>query len=187
VIWALDNRGSTGRGHAFEAPLFRRLGKVELEDQLAGVKYLIALGYVDAARIGIYGWSYGGYMTLNSLFNAPDVFKAGIAGAPVTNWHNYDTIYTERYLGTPAENEEGYRASSAVTYADKLKSTLLVIHNIEDDNVLFQNSAQLFVALEKANRPFAMVPFPQKSHGVTGPLRKDLLELTTGFFEKNLK
>ncbi|MGA2599265.1 MAG: S9 family peptidase [Bryobacteraceae bacterium] len=187
LIWALDNRGSTGRGHAFEAPLYRRLGKVELEDQLAGVKYLIAQGFVDAARIGIYGWSYGGFMTLNSLFNAPDVFKAGIAGAPVTNWHNYDTIYTERYLGTPAENEEGYRASSAVTYADKLKSTLLVIHNIEDDNVLFQNSAQLFVALEKANRSFAMVPFPQKTHGVTGPYRKDLLELTTGFFEKNLK
>ncbi len=187
VIWALDNRGSTGRGHAFETPLYRRFGKVELQDQLTGLKYLVAQGYVDAGRVGIFGWSYGGYMTLNSLFNAPDVFKAGIAGAPVTNWHNYDTIYTERYLGTPAENEEGYRVSSAVTYADKLKSALLELHNIEDDNVLFQNSVQLFVALEKAGKTFAMVPFPQKSHGVTGPLRREQLELTTEFFEKNLK
>lgn len=187
VVWQLDNRGSAGRGHAFETPLFRRFGKVELEDQREGLKYLISQGYIDPARIGIYGWSYGGYMTLYSLLNAPDLFKAGIAGAPVTNWRNYDTIYTERYLGLPSENEEGYRLASAVTYADKLKATLLVVHNIEDDNVLFQNSLQMAVALENAGKVFSLVPYPMKSHGVSGPLRKGLLQLTTEFFEKNLK
>ncbi|MBV8820522.1 MAG: S9 family peptidase [Acidobacteriaceae bacterium] len=187
VIWQLDNRGSTGRGHAFESAIYRRLGQRELSDQKEGIDYLIEQGFVDPARIGIYGWSYGGFMTLYSLFNAPDVFRAGIAGAPVTDWHNYDTIYTERYLGLPDENEDGYKASSAVTYADKLKSRLLIVHNIEDDNVLFQNTLQVSDALEKADRPFTMMIYPQKSHGVSGPARKHLLEITTEFFEKNLK
>ncbi|MDQ6706654.1 MAG: S9 family peptidase, partial [Acidobacteriota bacterium] len=187
VIWQLDNRGAAGRGHAFESALYRRLGEKELADQRDGVRHLISQGFVDAARIGMYGWSYGGYMTLYSLLNAPDLFKAGIAGAPVADWHNYDTIYTERYLGTPAENEEGYRTSSAVTYADQLKAKLLIVHNIEDDNVLFQNTLQMSDALEGAGKLFTMMIYPQKSHGVAGPARKHLLELTTDFFEKNLK
>ena len=187
VIWQLDNRGSNGRGHAFEAPIFRRMGKTELEDQLEGVKYLVGQGFVDSARIGLYGWSYGGYMTLYSMLNAPDTFKAGIAGAPVTNWTNYDTIYTERYLGLPSENADGYKASSAAEYADKLKGKLLIVHNIEDDNVLFQNTLQMSDALERAGKLFDMVIYPQKSHGVGGPYRKQLLEKTTDFFERNLK
>ena len=186
VVWALDNRGSKGRGHAFESKLYRRLGAQELSDQKEGVQYLIKQGFVDPARIGIYGWSYGGFMTLYSLLNAPETFKAGIAGAPVTDWHNYDTIYTERYLGLPSDNEDGYKASSAVTYADKLKAKLLVLHNIEDDNVLFQNSLQMSDAFEKSGKLFNMVLYTQKSHGVGGPARKHLLELTTEFFEKNL-
>ncbi len=187
VIWQVDNRGSRGRGHAFEAPIYHRMGKIELADQLEGIHYLVGQGFVDPARIGIYGWSYGGYMTLYSLLNAPDVFRAGIAGAPVTNWRNYDTIYTERYLGLPSENAEGYRASSAMEYAEKLKGKLLMVHNIEDDNVLFQNSMQMAEALERSGKLFDMVVYPQKSHGVTGKLRKQLLEKTTDFFEKNLK
>ena len=187
VIWQLDNRGSAGRGHAFEAPLYRRFGKTELADQLEGVRYLLAQGFVDPARVGIYGWSYGGFLTIYSLLNAPDVFRAGIAGAPVTNWRNYDSIYTERYLGLPAENGEGYRASSPVDYASKLKSKLLIVHNIEDDNVLFQNTAQMIDALEQAGKLFDMVLYTGKSHGVTGPVRKQLLETLTEFFEKNLK
>ncbi len=187
VIWQLDNRGSAGRGHAFETPIYHRMGKVELADQLEGIHYLVGQGIVDPARIGIYGWSYGGFMTLYSLLNAPDVFRAGIAGAPVTNWRNYDTIYTERYLGLPSDNAEGYRASSAVEYADKLKAKLLMVHNIEDDNVLFQNSLQMAEAFERFGKLFDMVIYPQKSHGVTGDLRKQLLEKTTDFFEKNLK
>ena len=187
VIWAMDNRGSSGRGHAFETPIFRRMGKTELADQLEGIRYLIGLGFVDLNRIGIFGWSYGGYMTLYSLLNAPDTFRAGIAGAPVTNWHNYDTIYTERYLGLPEENAEGYSASSAVEYAGKLKAKLLMLHNIEDDNVLFQNTMQMANALEREKKLFDMVIYPQKTHGVGGLIRRELLEKTTDFFEKNLK
>lgn len=187
VVWHLDNRGSSGRGHAFEIPLYRRFGKTELADQLDGLRYLIAQGFVDQARVGIYGWSYGGFMTLYSLLNAPDVFRAGIAGAPVTNWRNYDTIYTERYLGLPAENAEGYHASSPVQYAAKLKAKLLIVHNIEDDNVLFQNTVQMSDALEQAGKIFDTAIYTGKSHGGTGPLRKQLLETLTDFFEKNLK
>jgi dipeptidyl-peptidase-4 len=187
VVWALDNRGSSGRGHAFEAPLYRRFGKTELADQLEGVRYLIAQGFVDPARVGIYGWSYGGFLTMYSLLNAPDVFRAGIAGAPVTNWRNYDTIYTERYLGLPSENAEAYRASSPVDYAANLKAKLLIVHNIEDDNVLFQNTVQISDALEQAGKLFDMLIYTGKSHGVMGPVRKQLLETLTDFFEKHLK
>jgi len=187
VIWQLDNRGSRGRGHAFETPIYHRMGKTELADQLEGVHYLIEQGFVDAARIGMYGWSYGGYMTLYSLLNAPETFRAGIAGAPVTSWRNYDTIYTERYMGLPSENAEGYTASSASTYADKLRAKLLMLHNIEDDNVLFQNTIQMAAAFERAGKLFDMVIFTQKTHGVSGDFQRDLLEKTTDFFEKNLK
>ena len=187
VVWQVDNRGSTGRGHAFETPIYRRLGKIELADQLEGVQHLVGLGFVDPARIGIYGWSYGGYMTLYSLLNAPDTFRAGIAGAPVTSWHNYDTIYTERYLGLPSENAEGYQKSSAVEYAANLKAKLLIVHNIEDDNVLFQNTMQMAARLEKENKLFDMILYPQKSHGVVGPIRRNLLEKTTDFFERTLR
>ena len=187
VIWQVDNRGSKGRGHAFESPIYHRMGKTELDDQLDGIRYLLSQGFVDAARIGIYGWSYGGYMTLYSLLNAPETFRAGIAGAPVTNWRNYDTIYTERYMGLPSENAEGYEASSAATYADKLQSKLLMVHNFEDDNVLFQNTMQMADAFERAGKLFDMVIYPQKSHGVNGVYQKQLLEKTTEFFEKNLK
>jgi dipeptidyl-peptidase-4 len=187
VVWQLDNRGSAGRGHAFESPLYRRFGKTELADQLEGVHYLLSQAFVDPARLGIYGWSYGGFLTLYSLLNAPEVFRAGIAGAPVTNWRNYDTIYTERYLGLPSENPEGYRASSPVDYAAKLKAKLLIVHNIEDDNVLFQNTIQMTDALEQAGKLFTMVPYTGKSHGVSGPARRQLLETMTDFFDKNLK
>lgn len=187
VVWQMDNRGSSGRGHAFESPLYRRLGKTELADQLEGLHYLIAQGFVDPSRVGIYGWSYGGFMTLYSLLNAPDVFRAGVAGAPVTNWRNYDTIYTERYLGLPSENPEGYRASSPVEYASKLKAKLLIVHNLEDDNVLFQNTFQMTKAFEDAGKTFDMVIYPLKTHGVSGIDQRQLLEETTSFFEKNLK
>jgi len=187
VIWQLDNRGAAGRGHAFETPLFRRLGKVELEDQVTGVRHLISLGFVDSARVGVYGWSYGGYMTLNCMLNAAGVFRAGLSGAPVTNWRNYDTIYTERYLGLPSENEEAYRESSAVTWADKLKGPLLIVHDFEDDNVLFQNTMQMAAALEDSDKQFAIVPYMGKTHGVFGAVRRQLYETMTDFFERELR
>jgi dipeptidyl-peptidase-4 len=187
VIWQLDNRGTSGRGHAFEAGLHKRFGARELEDQQIGLRHLLSLGFVDAARVGIYGWSYGGYMTLYSLLNAPELFRAGIAGAPVTDWLHYDTIYTERYLGLPSDNAEGYRLSSVVHQAAALQSRLMLVHNIEDDNVLFQHTMQMADALERAGKRFDLLIYPQKSHGVGGDYRKHLLEATTEFFERHLK
>jgi len=186
VIWQLDNRGAAGRGHKFESKLYRRLGKQELEDQLKGLDYLIAQGYVDPQRVGIHGWSYGGFMTLYSMLNAPRRFKAGIAGAPVTDWRNYDTIYTERYLGTPQINKDGYQSSSPVNFAANLEGKLMLIHNFEDDNVLFQNTMQMNEALQKAGKSFDLMLFPQKSHGVSGPPRAYMLERMAAFFEANL-
>jgi dipeptidyl-peptidase-4 len=188
VIWQLDNRGSAGRGHAFESPLYHNLGAHELKDQQEGIQYLISQGFVDSRRIGLYGWSYGGYMTLYTITHTTDLIRAAIAGAPVTNWRNYDTIYTERYMGLPEENEEGYRVSAPELSAAGLNGTkLLILHNIEDDNVHFQNSLQMANALEKAGKKFYMVVYPQKAHAVSGPAYRQLLETTTAFFEENLK
>jgi dipeptidyl-peptidase-4 len=188
VVWQVDNRGSTGRGHKFETPIDRDLGEYELADQQEGIRYLIAQGFVDPQRIGMYGWSYGGYMTLYTVTHAPGLLKAAVAGAPVTSWRNYDSIYTERYMGLPQENPEGYRRSSPQLSANALDGTkLLMIHNIEDDNVHFQNSVQMADALERAGKKFFMLVYPQKSHGVTGPERKNLLEQETAFFEENLR
>ena len=187
VIWKLDNRGSAGRGHKFESPVYREMGRVELSDQRAGIEKLLSMGFVDKDHIGIYGWSYGGYMTLYSLLHAPELFKAGIAGAPVTDWHNYDTIYTERYMGLPSENPEGYKKSSDVLAAGNLQGKLLIVCNFEDDNVLFQNTMQMMTALRRANKQFEFMLYPQKTHGVTGNLREGMLEQMTEFFERNLK
>jgi dipeptidyl-peptidase-4 len=187
VIWQLDNRGSAGRGHAFESPVYHEFGKTELADQRAGVDKLVSMGFVDRDRIGIYGWSFGGYMTLYSLLHAPDVFKVGIAGAPVTDWHNYDTIYTERYMGVPDQNAEGYRKASNVQAADELRSKLLIVCNFEDDNVLFQNTMQMMTALHKANKEFDFMLYPQKTHGVSDPMSEGMHEQMTDFLVKNLQ
>lgn len=188
VVWQLDNRGSGARGHRFESTIWHNMGAHEFSDQKEGIQYLIAQGFVDPQRIGLYGWSYGGYMTLYTVTHAPGLIKAAIAGAPVTNWRNYDSIYTERYMGLPLEDEEGYRTSAPVNSAAELDGTkLLIVHNLEDDNVHFQNSLQMAEALEKADKQFFMVVYPQKSHGVGGPEHKQLLDETTAFFEQNLK
>jgi dipeptidyl-peptidase-4 len=187
VVWQLDNRGSVGRGHRWQSAVFHNLGAKELEDQKEGVRYLESLGFVDPARLGIYGWSYGGFMTLYALCNAPGLFRAGIAGAPVTDWRNYDTIYTERYMGLPLENADGYRRGSVVAKAGDLTAKLLIVHNFGDDNVHFQNTLQMADALERAGKQFELMVYPQKAHGVTGPVRKQMLEGMTRFFETNLK
>ncbi len=187
VVWQAENRGGAGRGHAFETPIYRNLGPTELADQVAGVKYLISLGYVDPDRVGIHGWSYGGFMTLNAVLNAPDVFKCGIAGAPVTSWMNYDTIYTERYMGLPSENAEAYKVTALPPKASQLKAKLMIVHNFEDDNVLFQNTLQMMSALQLADKEFSFMLYPQKSHGVTGAAAKQMNRSMLDFFEQNLK
>ncbi|MBV9158203.1 MAG: S9 family peptidase, partial [Acidobacteriaceae bacterium] len=186
VVWQLDNRGSNGRGHAFEAPIFRELGKQEVADQRLGVEHLIGMGFADPKRVGVTGWSYGGYMTIHCLLFAPDVFKVGVAGAPVTDWHNYDTIYTERYMDLPDQNKAGYDAASNVQNAKRLEGKLLIIHNIEDDNVLFQNTMQMVNALERADKQYFLQVYPFKSHGVDGKLRKPMYEAMQEFFDMYL-
>jgi dipeptidyl-peptidase-4 len=187
VIWQSENRGILGRGHAFETAVYRSLGVTELADQVAGIKYLVSLGFVDPSRIGIHGWSYGGFMTLNAMLNAPDVFRCGFSGAPVTNWLNYDTIYTERYMGLPSENPEGYRNTALPPQAGNLKGKLMIAHNFEDDNVLFQNTLQAIDALELAGKQFEFMLYPQKAHGVTGAASRQMNQMMVDFFDRNLK
>jgi len=188
VVWQVDNRGSKGRGHAFETPIYHNMGGQELSDQKEGIQYLISLGFVDPERIGMYGGSYGGYMTLYTATHAPGLLKVAIAVAPVTNWRNYDSIYTERYMGLPEENAAGYRASSPAEAAAGMGDTkLLILHNIEDDNVHFQNTVQMASALENAGKDFFMVVYPEKTHAITGAPHRQMLDEMTKFFGDNLK
>lgn len=187
VVWQLDNRGTSGRGHAFESQVFRNLGELELADQREGIRRLLAMGFADPERLGIYGWSYGGYMTLYALTHAPDLFRAGVAGAPVVDWRLYDTIYTERYMGLPDVNAEGYRRSAPHHRAAAVKARLLLVHNLEDDNVHFQNAIHMADALQRNGKLFEMMVYSQKTHGVTAPLRRHLLETATDFLERHLR
>ncbi len=167
IVFTIDNRGTGFRGTAFDAPLYRQLGNIEVTDQMVGVDYLRSLDFVDPDRIGIWGWSYGGYMTLMSLFKQPDVFAAGVSGAPVTDWALYDTHYTERYLGTPQNNAEGYEASGVFPYVGNLDAPLLLIHGMADDNVLFTNSTKLMKTLQDAGLSFDLMTYPGSKHGLT--------------------
>ena len=187
VVWQTENRGIMGRGHAFEIAVYHNLGVTELADQVAGIKHLVSLGFVAAGRIGIHGWSYGGFMTLNAMLNAPDVFRCGFSGAPVTSWLNYDTIYTERYMGLPSDNPEGYQNTALPPKAGNLKGKLMIAHNFEDDNVLFQNTLQVIDALELAGKQFEFMLYPQKAHGVTGAAARQMNQMMVEFFDRNLK
>ncbi len=187
IIFSLDNRGSAGRGHLFEEPIHYRFGAQELSDQRDGAAWLQNQPYVDAKRIGIWGWSYGGHMTLHAMFEAPEIFKAGFAGGPVTDWHFYDTIYTERYIGLLPLNEENYDESSPIKNAEKLKGKLLIAHGTGDDNVHFSNTLSLINDLIKAGRYVEVLPFPGRGHGVSdAPARRVLMNRVTQFFLDNL-
>jgi dipeptidyl-peptidase-4 len=187
VIFALDNRGSAGRGHVFETPIYRHFGEKELADQHDGVAWLKSQPWVDAARIGVWGWSYGGHMTLHLMFEDAADFKAGFAGGPVTDWHYYDSIYTERYMGLPQENEENYKKSSPITHADGLKGKLLIAHGTGDDNVHFANTLTLINRLIEKGKYVEVMPFPGRGHGVSdAPARIVLMKRVTKFFLDNL-
>ena len=164
VVFRLDNRGSANRGLAFEASLNRRLGTVEVEDQVAAVRFLASLPYIDAERVGIYGWSYGGYMSCMCLMQAPEVFKVAVAGASVTHWDGYDTGYTERYMGTPQENEAGYEHGSVMAHVGRLAGKLLLVHGGIDENVHFRHTARLIRALTAAQKPYDLLLFPEERH-----------------------
>jgi dipeptidyl-peptidase-4 len=188
LVWSLDNRGSFGRGHAWESAVFRDMGRAELSDQLAGVRYLKTLPFVDASRIGIWGWSYGGYMTLFAMTRAPGVWKCGVAGAPVTHWKFYDTIYTERYMGTPQENAEGYERSAPHSKAADLAAPLLLLHGVADDNVHVQNTVAFVDELVRAGKPYELQVQPRQKHGFRGKASLDFRNRAiVRFFEEELK
>jgi dipeptidyl-peptidase 4 len=187
VIFQLDNRGSAGRGPAFEAPIHKRLGEVELSDQLAGLDYLKTLPFVDTDRAGIYGHSYGGFMAALALLKAPDRFKVGVSGSPVTEWGRYDTGYTERYMATPAENPAGYAGADLAKMAKNLRGKLFLIHAMMDENVHFENSAHLIDALVEAEKKFDLFVFPGERHGYRSPVaRKYAMMRVVDYFVDNL-
>lgn len=172
IVFSLDNRGSPDRGSAFENAIYRAMGTVEVQDQLAGVAWLRGQTYVDGGRIAVNGWSYGGYMTLRLLEAAPGTFRAGVAGAPVTRWELYDTHYTERYLGNPATDPAPYQAADAAPLSGTIADRLLLLHGMADDNVVFENSTVLIGALQARSFPFEMMVYPGATHGVSGEARQ---------------
>ena len=164
AVLKLDNRGMAGRGLAFEAHLHRNMGTVEVEDQSAAVEYLAAQGWIDPDRVGIYGWSYGGYMTVMAMLREPQRYKVGVAGAPVSDWDGYDTGYTERYMGKPQDNAEGYKEASLLTHAASLQGKLLLVHGGIDENVHFRHTARLITALTQQDKDYDLLLFPQERH-----------------------
>jgi len=168
IYFVLDNRGSANRGVDFEQPLYRAMGSAEVRDQKAGALWLKSLDYVDPDKIAIYGWSYGGYMTLKQLEADPGLYAAGISGAPVTRWELYDTHYTERYMGDPREVPDAYAKASAIPDATKIADPMLLIHGMADDNVVFENASELISVLQESNTPFEMMLYPGYTHRVSG-------------------
>ncbi|SEH72312.1 dipeptidyl-peptidase-4 [Rheinheimera pacifica] len=188
LVFQLDNRGSYNRGKAFEDPIYLKLGEAELNDQIRGVEYLRSLPYVDAKKVAIYGHSYGGYMAIMAMFKAGDYFAAGVSGAPVTDWALYDTHYTERYLGHPAQNAQGYTDSAVFPYTDGLKGNLLIYHGMADDNVLFTHSTKLYKQLQDKGLLFDMINYPGSKHSMFGqPVQTHLHKSITQFFDRHLK
>jgi dipeptidyl-peptidase-4 len=189
IVASVDNRGTGGRGRAFKNITYLHLGEYESRDQVSAARYLGALPYVDASRIGIWGWSYGGYMTLLTLERGGDVFAAGASVAPVTDWRFYDTIYAERYMQTPRENPEGYRRSAPASpeNIDGLTADLLLVHGTGDDNVHFQNSVQMVHNLEEAGKQFRLMIYPNKTHSIAGTTTQvHLFTLINDFFRDRL-
>jgi dipeptidyl-peptidase-4 len=187
ITVCVDGRGTGFKGAAFKKITQKELGKYEVEDQIDAAKVLGSYTYVDKSRIGIFGWSFGGFMASNCILKGADVFKMAIAVAPVTNWRFYDSIYTERYMQTPQENASGYDTNSPINFADKLKGNFLLIHGTADDNVHFQNSMQFVEALVQANKQFDWAVYPDKNHGIYGgKTRIQLFNKMTNFIKEKL-
>ena len=187
IISVVDGRGTGGRGEKFKKQTYRNLGRMEVEDQISSAKYLAALPYIDGARIGIWGWSYGGYMSSLAMMEGADVFAMGIAIAPVTSWRYYDTIYTERFLSTPQDNPAGYDDNSPTTHAAKLKGKFLLVHGTGDDNVHFQNTVALHDKLISEGKQFDSYYYPDRAHGIyRGHARPHLFNMMTQFVLDNL-
>jgi dipeptidyl-peptidase-4 len=190
VVASVDNRGTPSlRGREWRKGIYGKVGILNSADQAAAAKELLRTrAFLDPARVGVWGWSGGGSMTLNLLFRYPDLYQVGISVAPVADERNYDTIYQERYMGMPDENAEAYRLGSPITFADSLRGRLLLVHGTGDDNVHYQNSEQLVNRLVAANRPFTLMSYPNRSHGIFegSNTSRHLFELLTRFLRENL-
>jgi dipeptidyl-peptidase-4 len=187
IVVAVDNHGTTARGRAFEKSVYMKLGELEAADQIAAAEWLARQPYVDGARLGIWGWSYGGYTTSYTMTRTNSPFKAGIAVAPVADWWLYDTIYTERFMRTPQENAEGYRRSAPMNAAADLRGRLLIVHGTGDDNVHFQNSVRLVNALQAAGKQFDFMAYPNRTHSISGGRTSvHLFTLLTDWLHENL-
>jgi dipeptidyl-peptidase-4 len=188
IVFSVDGRGTPRRGRDFADQLYLKLGGVETEDQLAGLKWLKQQDYIDGGKVAVYGWSYGGYMVLRLLEAAPGAYAAGISGAPVTKWELYDTHYTERFLGNPSIDPKPYQASSVLTGADRIADPLLLLHGMADDNVVFENSTAMIAALQGAKKPFELMVYPGATHAITGEARQIHLWTTIeDFLERRVK
>lgn len=187
IVVSVDNRGTGARGEEFKKMTYMQLGKYEAIDQIEAARYLGSLDYIDATRIGIFGWSYGGYLSSLCLALGADVFSVAIAVAPVTTWRFYDTIYTERYMRTPQENPEGYDDNSPINHVDKMKGRLLLVHGSADDNVHYQNTMEMIDALVAANVDFDLMIYPNHNHSIVGGnARLHLYRKMTEFLQRNL-
>ena len=187
VVFCFDGRGTGGRGAAFKKQTYKDLGRMECEDAIEAARWLGRQSWVDKERIGIWGWSFGGYLSTLSLFKGNDVFKSAIAVAPVTTWRYYDNIYTERFLARPQDNAKGYDNNSPLNFADQLKGNYLLIHGTGDDNVHFQNALDLITALERADKQFEMRVYPNKNHSIYGGnTRLNLYKYMTDFILRKL-
>ena len=188
VIVCVDGRGTGFKGAQFKKLTQNQLGKFEVEDQIEAARKFGELSYINASKIGIWGWSYGGFMSSNAILKGNDVFKAAVAVAPVTSWRFYDTIYTERYMDTPQNNPSGYDDNSPLSHVDKLKGKYLLIHGSADDNVHVQNTMRMVEALIQANKQFEWMIYPDKNHGIYGGnTRLHLYNKMTNFLNDNLK
>ena len=188
VVFRLDNRGSDRRGRAFSDPIYGRLGEIEVRDQLAGVRWLQGQPWVDAKHVGVFGWSYGGYMTVMLLAKGSELLAAGAAVAPVTDWRLYDTCYTERYLKRPHDNPQGYADSAVFSSLGGLRSPLFLAHGMADDNVLFVNSTHLMSELQQRGVQFELMTYPGAKHGLSTPqMKAHVYTAILRFFDQYLK
>lgn len=187
IIFTMDGRGSSNRGLKFEQAVFRNLGTVEMNDQMQGVKYLKSLPYVDSERMGIHGWSFGGFMTTSFMLRHPEVFKAGVAGGPVIDWKMYETMYTERYMDTPEENPQGYNTANLLDKVQNLKGKLLMIHGAQDDVVVWQHSVKFLKSAVDSGVQIDYFVYPGHPHNVVGKDRVHLMQKVTDYFDLYLK
>jgi dipeptidyl-peptidase-4 len=189
IVMSVDNRGTpASRGRAWRKIIYRKMGIVNSQDQANAVKAIVKWPFVDATRIGVWGWSGGGSATLNAMFRYPDLYKVGMSVAPVPDLHFYDTIYQERYCGLPQDNPEEYKQSSPITFAGQLKGDLLIVHGTGDDNVHYQGTESLINALVAANKPFSLMAYPNRSHSINeGPgTTRHLYGLLTRYLNEKL-